>query len=400
MFIDDSAATEGEYKFPTRRRHLQPQILRISVDMIHAASLRPASSPNMRNSPGTPTPSSPARRRSHRKNQENYSAFPTPPEDAFGTPTLTHSLRTKGRMSPAPNKLLEMVRASSTPPDIGFPKNRPNLPSHESSAGLSSATNLEQIWKRRELSKKKSQYYDEAFAYREPNHSAKDRVLRDSVVTAAVKLNCHVWDILPLSKHSSLIDCQLEKEQEFLLDLSFQLSEIYQRPESSIMVMVLPEIPMLLGGCSEAAYHLTITALPSEVAPNKNKRSTRLLQKFMQDTLNIDRSRGIMRFEAVLEENLATNGMTTLQEIEEMESSPEDHQGVLRTISRQTTKIGKKSIMPIFTERGKTPALGDRTPPRVQFNSDETAGSKDSQVSGPERKRIKRRKSIMAFFKK
>lgn len=303
-------------------------------------------------------------------------------------------------MSPAPNKLLEMVRAASTPPEIGFPRQR-KTSSRDSSHGLTSATNLEQSWRRQELSKKKSQYYDEAFAYRESSHSAKDRVSRDSVVTAAVKLNCHVWDILPLSKHTSLISCQLEKEQEFLLDLSFQLSEIYQRPESSIMVMVLPEIPMLLGGCNESCYHLTITALPSEVAPTKNKRSTHLLQSFMRDTLNIDRSRGIVRFEAVPEENLATNGMTTLQEIEEMERTPEDTKGVLRTISRQTTRMGKKSIMPIFTERGRTPAPSDRTPSRLQLSSDETGGSKGSEVSaGPQRKRVKRRKSIMAFFMK
>lgn len=301
-----------------------------------------------------------------------------------------------------------MVRASSTPPDIGLPRQR-NPSSSDSSKGLNSATNLERSWKQQELSKKKSQYYDEAFAYREPNNTAKDRVSRDSVVTAAVKLNCHVWDILPLSKHSSLIDCQLEKEQEFLLDLSFQLSEIYQRPESSIMVMVLPEVPMLLGGCSESCYHLTITALPTEVAPTKNKRSTHLLQAFMRDTLNIDRNRGVVRFEAVPEESLATNGMTALQEIEELERTPEDHDGVLRTISRQTNRIGKKSIMPIFTERGKTPAPGERTPSRVQFSSEETAvskgsentgDSKDSELSGPERKKVKRRKSFMAFFKR
>lgn len=122
----------------------------------------------------------------------------------------------------------------------------------------------------------------------------------------------------------------------------------------------------------------------------------------MRDTLNIDRSRGVVRFEAVPEENLATNGMTTLQEIEEMERTPEDHDGVLRTISRQTNRMGKKSIMPIFTERGKTPApRSERTPSRVMFESpEETGGSKGSDFSagGPERKRVKRRKSILAFF--
>ncbi len=76
---------------------------------------------------------------------------------------------------------------------------------------------------------------------------------------------------------------------------------------------------MLFGGSSEPAYYLMITALASEIAPTKNKRSTALVQGFMQESLDIAPRRGIIRFDSIPEENLATNGMTTMQEIEEVE---------------------------------------------------------------------------------
>lgn len=40
-----------------------------------------------------------------------------------------------------------------------------------------------------ELRKKKSQFYTEVFSYREPHLSPKDRVYKDSVVTAEVRTN-------------------------------------------------------------------------------------------------------------------------------------------------------------------------------------------------------------------
>ena len=40
-----------------------------------------------------------------------------------------------------------------------------------------------------ELRRKKSQYYTEVFSYREPNLSPKERIYKDSVVTAEVKTN-------------------------------------------------------------------------------------------------------------------------------------------------------------------------------------------------------------------
>lgn len=40
-----------------------------------------------------------------------------------------------------------------------------------------------------ELRKKKSQFYTEVFSYREPNLSPKDRIYKDSIVTAEVRTN-------------------------------------------------------------------------------------------------------------------------------------------------------------------------------------------------------------------
>jgi hypothetical protein len=41
----------------------------------------------------------------------------------------------------------------------------------------------------REISKKKSQFYGDAFAYRESNSSARERVLRESIVMADIRTN-------------------------------------------------------------------------------------------------------------------------------------------------------------------------------------------------------------------
>lgn len=51
-----------------------------------------------------------------------------------------------------------------------------------------------------ELRKKKSQFYSEVFSYREPNLSPKDRIYKDSVVTAEVRTNV----IVRLDIHSRL----------------------------------------------------------------------------------------------------------------------------------------------------------------------------------------------------
>jgi hypothetical protein len=114
-------------------------------------------------------------------------AFPTPP--TIDTARLD-DFHLQGRMSPAPRKLISMQRAQSTPPELTQSNHFGILT--KTSRGLADLTTLEENWNRIRLSKKKSQYYEDAFAYREPNNSAKERVAKDSIVLAEIKLNCRV----------------------------------------------------------------------------------------------------------------------------------------------------------------------------------------------------------------
>ena len=168
------------------------------------------------------------------------------------------------------------------------------------------------------------------------------------------------------------------------------------------MVMVTTDVQMLLGGTSEPAYHLTITALPLEIAATKNKRSTHLIQDFLHDTLKISPKRGVVRFDAVSEENLAYNGMTALQEIEQLERQSGEEEGMLRALSRQRSRRSKKSGAPAFTERFRVglPSIRSSTLSTQYFNTAQTGQTKSTNFSGPDRKRVKKRQSILGFFRR
>ena len=49
----------------------------------------------------------------------------------------------------------------------------------------------------KELAKRKSQYYGDAFAYREPNSSARERISRESMIMCDIKTNVIVSDPFP-----------------------------------------------------------------------------------------------------------------------------------------------------------------------------------------------------------
>jgi len=98
-------------------------------------------------------------------------------------------------MSPAPKTLVGVERAAFAPPETtidhafrifsrGTPGEQPDMSKLESSWQRNAKT--------KEMSQKRSQFFDQAFAYRDLNNTAKDRVSRDYVVMAEVKLNYHV----------------------------------------------------------------------------------------------------------------------------------------------------------------------------------------------------------------
>jgi hypothetical protein len=111
-------------------------------------------------------------------------AFPTPPRAATPDPLL----RVNGRLSPAPGKLLNMGRAQSTPPELPNDRHLRHI-SRGTTGDTVESSSLSQSWSRLHLSKKRSQYYCDSFAVREPLNTARERVIRDSMIVAEIKLN-------------------------------------------------------------------------------------------------------------------------------------------------------------------------------------------------------------------
>lgn len=157
----------------------------------------------------------------------------------------------------------------------------------------------------------------------------------------------------------------------------------------------------MLGGSSEPAYYLTITALGSEIAATKNKRAAHLIQDFMSETLQIPASRGILKFEPAAEENLATNGTTLLQEIEKLEQTTNEEKGFMRSMSRQTYRTRRKSNNASGSDccRLTSPQPSPFRPNHVARTT--TQASEDSKrltLTALGKKKLKNRRSILAFF--
>lgn len=95
------------------------------------------------------------------------------------------------RSSSTQKTIVESQRAASTPPEMTS-ENYVRTSSTILARDLPTASELANTWDHQHLSKKRSQYYGEIFAYREPHNAAKDRVIRDSVIIAEIKLNCKV----------------------------------------------------------------------------------------------------------------------------------------------------------------------------------------------------------------
>lgn len=99
---------------------------------------------------------------------------------------------------------------------------------------------------------------------------------------------------------------------------------------------------LLFCGSFEPAYILTITALPAQLQPTTNKRNAALVQAFMTELLGVDAERGIIRFQPIPEENLSTNGVTMLGELERVEKQQAEEGG--GGLKRALTRASKSSM--------------------------------------------------------
>ncbi|KAL9004441.1 MAG: hypothetical protein Q9188_002740 [Gyalolechia gomerana] len=238
-----------------------------------------------------------------------------------------------------------------------------------------------------DLSRRKSQFYSEVFAYREPNVTARERVNRYSVITCEVKTNVIVKD-----------------EYTFLQDLSEHLSQRYQRPVSSIFITLNHSECLLFAGGFDSAYIITITALPSQVQPVTNKRNAVMIQTFMSELLGVTPDRGIIRFVGISEEYLATNGNTVQGEIDNLSrGSSEDTTDTKRSNavrsgrSRKSLRPEKLNLQlersrPVTSDKVPSPAL--QSPPLPEMPREMSPLDKRAEKI----QKMGRRKSFLAMF--
>ena len=120
--------------------------------------------------------------------------------------------------------------------------------------------------------------------------SIRERVIREAPVHAELSINfdvCHCS-----SKHVGLlvlINTQIQ--EEVVYELSQHISERYQKKETSVMVSVIHVEHTVLGGSTEPAYVLTITALPEQLQRTLNKRNAFLIQDCLMNLIGVSSER-------------------------------------------------------------------------------------------------------------
>ncbi|KAI0005707.1 Tautomerase/MIF [Xylariaceae sp. FL0662B] len=180
-----------------------------------------------------------------------------------------------------------------------------------------------------DVSKKKSLYFENELAAgnRDPD-PVRARVHNEAIVVAELRTNVIIKD-----------------EFSFITDLSYHLSNRYQRPMSSIVINLNHGCCMMFGGSFEPAYTLTVHALPSLVQPTTNKRNALLVQRHIQESLGVPMSRGYMRFVATPEENVAIGGKTVAAEIDESNKAAVGEKPAMsKRSTRSSRRLSAKSF--------------------------------------------------------
>lgn len=173
------------------------------------------------------------------------------------------------------------------------------------------------------------------------------------------------------------------------------MSQIYQRPETYMMVAVQQDANLRFGNVALPAYFMKLMALPSLVGPVTNLRNTILIQAVLQELLGIKPNRGVIIYVPVPEDSFATNGATAMGEIARLEREGGDP-GILKTISRGVSRRLKSNSthsnpMSIATTASWVNSEGQAAGPR-------SVGDLVSPINSKEKPRtVKKTKSIREF---
>ncbi|KAJ5114334.1 Tautomerase [Penicillium alfredii] len=238
------------------------------------------------------------------------------------------------------------------------------------------------------LTRKKTMYYEDIFSARGAHNSPKERVDQDSLVVAELKTNINLKD----------------EESKLITDLALRLAQVYLRPETSVLVVVEHDACLRFGNNTLPAYLLKIHALPCLIGPMTNLRATSLLQTFLYETLGVAPGQGVVIFNSVVEENLATNGVTARGEISRLErTEQEENPGIFKSISRSMSRRLKSSSSH-STPLSITPSLPPITSPVQAGGLQFPFAAADTEAQGPQEEDksqgLKKRKSLKTFVQR
>lgn len=122
---------------------------------------------------------------------------------------------------------------------------------------------------------------------------------------------------------------QVGDEFIFITELSAKLAERYHRPLPSIAVNVQHSQCLFFAGTFEPAYTVTVSALAEYVQPTTNRRNAYILSEHLEEALGVTPPRGLFTFVPLPEENVAVNGKTIAQAVDDALESEGHGMGVI-----------------------------------------------------------------------
>ncbi|PSK51844.1 hypothetical protein B9Z65_3111 [Elsinoe australis] len=141
-----------------------------------------------------------------------------------------------------------------------------------------------------------------------PSSRPRDTVL-SSASTLLPFLNEHIREIVPIfiELRTNVI---VKDEFSLVTKLSSLLAQTYCSSEDGVIINVDHSACLMLAGSFDPAYMLTITTTPSQLDHDINGSNTIQIQRLMHQLLSVPAHRGLLRFHAILEENVGMAGTT------------------------------------------------------------------------------------------
>ncbi|RAL16929.1 MIF domain protein [Aspergillus homomorphus CBS 101889] len=210
----------------------------------------------------------------------------------------------------------------------------------------------------------RTQHFEDLFTTRGPLSSPRSQVSHDSVIVVEVKINTRI------------------KDDDMLASMiTTQMARIFEKSEACMMTTIQQDACLYFANSNMPAYLMKVFALPYLIAPITNLRSTILIQVALEKIMSIASNHGVILFLPMPEENLATNGVTVMGQIANLERGTGLFRTISRTVSRKL-KSGSAQSAPISVATTSSWTFSDKLSPVsvTESQSHESAASREGRT--------------------